>query len=259
MTMVLPVSAMCGNLRKNLGGSHRKQFASELEACLGGGIRGAGDFIGKDARSVETGDQSFDRDTIAAQSGLSRNRYLATSTKRSKQSALGRYGNASRRMIEDVKNIARRRIVGAANDPEGPLAHSGDHDVVSEDLRNLMFVPETLQTGGRQNDSIKLAGAEFTQPGIDVAAKCDEFQSRESMPQLDLAAKTAGSDAGASREFMKHRSIGDERIARIFTFGNGGEVHAVGKLKRDVLQAVYGQIDATVEERFVDFFREQTL
>ena len=120
-------------------------------------------------------------------------------------------------------------------------------------------VPEPFQSGRGQNNSIELAGVEFAQTCIDVTAQSMQIQSRESMPQLNLTPQTAGPDRCAGRQILKFRTVRDECIAWIFAFRNRGEVDSIGKLKWNILQAVHGKIDAAVEQRFVDFLREQTL
>ncbi len=48
-----------------------------------------------------------------------------------------------------------------------------------------------------------------------------------------------------------------QRIARIFALRDRGEDQARGQLRRHVLEAVHGQIDAAVEQRFLDFLGEK--
>src|SRR6267378_3900849 len=79
------------------------------------------------------------------------------------------------------------------------------------------------------------------------------------MPKLDLAAKTAGADRGPGSQFLQLRTIGDEGVARVLPLRNGSKFDTGGKLKRDILHAVNSEIDAAIQERFVDFFREESL
>src|SRR6185369_15444014 len=79
------------------------------------------------------------------------------------------------------------------------------------------------------------------------------------MTQLHLPSKTTGSDPGAVGQILKFRTVRNERIARVLPFGNRSEVDAIGKLKRNVFQAVNSEVNAAIEKSFIEFFREEAL
>src|SRR5215470_17066787 len=79
------------------------------------------------------------------------------------------------------------------------------------------------------------------------------------MSQLHLPAETAGSGQCTRSKVLELRTIRYEGIARILSFGNGDDIDAVGKLKRNIFQTVNGKIDAAVKQRVVDFFGEEPL
>ena len=122
-----------------------------------------------------------------------------------------------------------------------------------------VLVSESLQAGHGQDDRIEFAGVELAQPCIDIATKHDKIQRRESMPQLNLPPQTAGPDCRVRPQFLKLRSIGDECVPWIFTFRNGRRSNTIGQLEGHIFEAVHGKIDAAVEQRFIEFFCEQSL
>ena len=77
------------------------------------------------------------------------------------------------------------------------------------------------------------------------------------MAQLNLPAKAARSDSGAAWKVLEFRSIRNERIARIFALRDCGEIDAVRKLEGDVFQTMNGEVNAPIEECFVEFFGEE--
>jgi hypothetical protein len=119
-------------------------------------------------------------------------------------------------------------------------------------------VAKALEAGCSQDDSVKLAFSEFPKTCVDVAAKVHKIQSREMMPQLHLSSQAAGSYLGATWQILEFHAIRDERIAGIFTFWDSGKIDSIGKLEGDILETVNGQVDAAVQERFIEFFCEKT-
>ena len=115
---------------------------------------------------------------------------------------------------------------------------------------------EAFQAGSREDDSIKLTLGEFSQTRINVASKGYQIQSRETVPKLNLPSKAAGSDPGAAWKVLECRSIRDERIARVFALRDCRKINAPRKLEGDILEAVDSEVDASIEECFVEFFRE---
>src|SRR5262249_39402882 len=77
--------------------------------------------------------------------------------------------------------------------------------------------------------------------------------------QLNLSTQTACANLSAGREFLKACAVGDKRVARVLAFGNGGNVDPSWKLEWHVFQTVDGKIDSSIEQRFIDFFREEAL
>ena len=130
----------------------------------------------------------------------------------------------------------------------------------SRNLRDPFFVAEPFQSGGCQNNPVETRRRPALRRRVStLPRRVMQIQSGESMPQLNLPPETARPDRRAGGQFLKFRSIRDECIAWIFSFRNCGEVDAIGKLEWNIFETVDGKIDAAVEQRFIDFLREQSL
>src|SRR5262249_53085169 len=133
----------------------------------------------------------------------------------------------------------------------------GKHHVVLEYLSNAFLMTEPFQSSDGQNNPIELPRCQFSQASVDIAAQCGEFQSREAMTQLNLAAEAACSNCRAWAQGLERWTIGDEGIAWIFAFGSGAERYSTRELEWDILHAVDGKIDAAIQQRLVNFLREE--
>src|SRR5262249_30997470 len=74
----------------------------------------------------------------------------------------------------------------------------------------------------------------------------------------DSTAQAAGSDCGARRKFLEFWSVRDECVPRDFPWRNGRNREPARQLKGDILQAMRCEIDAPVEQRFIEFLREES-
>src|SRR5262245_3560874 len=79
------------------------------------------------------------------------------------------------------------------------------------------------------------------------------------MSQLNLTPEATRSDRCPGRQILKLRTIRHKRVSRIFALRNRTEIDSNGELKGNILHAMNGKIDPTVEECFVDFLGEKTL
>src|SRR5947209_3070699 len=92
MTMVLPVSAMFGDLGEDFSGAHREQFLTKGEPELGGVSGRAAEFVGNHARAIQTGDQSFNGQAVSIKTGSSGDGNLTAAAKSPQQPAFGHHG-----------------------------------------------------------------------------------------------------------------------------------------------------------------------
>ena len=102
---------------------------------------------------------------------------------------------------------------------------------------------KTLEAGGGHHEGVVFAGVELAQARADVAANGKHFKVRIVHAEHELAAKAGSAHAGAGGHVVKARVLrGDEGVARILAFAHGDEVEALGKLHRNVLEGVHGEI-----------------
>src|SRR5215510_14350309 len=110
ITIVLPVSAMLGDLGKNLSCSHGKQSLTKLESQLNRPFRRSAGFISDDALSIEACDQSFDRELLSLKDRFSSNGNLAAASQRTQESPLGRHSRSSWNMVQDLNQRSRGSV-----------------------------------------------------------------------------------------------------------------------------------------------------
>src|SRR6266699_2315605 len=79
------------------------------------------------------------------------------------------------------------------------------------------------------------------------------------MAKLNLAAETAGSDSRAPAQRLERRTIRDESVTGILALRYCARHNSRGKLERNILHAVDSKIDSAIEQRLVNFLREESL
>src|SRR5215831_16700240 len=104
MTIVLPVSAILGDLGKNLSRSHGKQSLTKLKSQFNRMLCRPAGFVRDDALSIETCDQSFDREPLPLKDRFSSNGNLATAPQRSQESSLGCDSCPCRNVVYDLNH-----------------------------------------------------------------------------------------------------------------------------------------------------------
>src|SRR5438309_8187038 len=75
----------------------------------------------------------------------------------------------------------------------------------------------------------------------------------------DVCSPISRPDSRARPQSLQRGTIRNKSVPRIFTFWDGAKNNPAGKLERHVLHAVDSEIDAVIQERLVDFLREQSL
>ncbi len=103
-------------------------------------------------------------------------------------------------MIERLKKVNQFAVVEAAFDAYCALADGGQRDFRRQRLTNARLQLQTLQSGGRQNNSVILAGVEFRQARSDVAAQRADHQIRAAFANLALTAQAGRADYRALRQ-----------------------------------------------------------
>ena len=104
------------------------------------------------------------------------------------------------------------------------------------------------------------AGLELAQPRLDVAAQRHDAQVGARALGDRLPAQRGGAERRALRQLGERaRLAADEHVARVFAL-EAGRQHQPGRQHgRHVLGRMHGEIDAAVEQRFLDLLGEQAL
>ena len=91
------------------------------------------------------------------------------------------------------------------------------------------------------------------QARLDVAAHVNQLKIRPAIKELGLAPQTAGADDGAFGQLHKPLVFArNESVAGRAALRHGGERQTRDGERRQVLQAMDGNIDAAVEQRVLD-------
>src|SRR5215831_19363768 len=90
MTTVLPLSAIPGDLGKNVSSAHREQLLTKLQPELDRSRVRARQFVRNDSTAIEARDQPFDRKPVSVKCCFACNRHLATAAQSAEQAPLRR-------------------------------------------------------------------------------------------------------------------------------------------------------------------------
>ena len=157
----------------------------------------------------------------------------------------------------------------ADGDADDALAGGGDHGFGVDDGHGDVSEAEAADACKGEEACGAVAAGDFFDAGLDVAAQEDDAEVWPGVEKLGLAAEGVGADGGAGGEdgpwllagvFGGGRgAVGaeDEGVAGVFAFEGAGEDDAGGEFGFEVLEAVDGEVDAAVEEGFVDFLAEE--
>src|SRR4051812_8490414 len=110
---------------------------------------------------------------------------------------------ASGGTIEWAEELLGSCVVAAALDGEGALAGIGE-EMVEGDGVHEGGVEEigTFEAGEGEDDGVKVAGLQFADSGVDVAADAFNFQTGAEGQEQAAAAEGAGADFGAGGKFL---------------------------------------------------------
>src|ERR1700730_385590 len=123
-----------------------------------------------------------------------------------------------------------------------------------------MAAAEAIEAGFREHDRIVFAALDLAQAGVDIAAKIADVEIRADVPQLGLAAKTAGANPGTLPQVRKRGTVaGDKAVSHILTAADCGKREVGRHLRGNVLNAVDGDVDGLFEQRVFQFFDEDPL
>jgi hypothetical protein len=133
------------------------------------------------------------------------------------------------------------------------------HRPQAEAEAGLAAAAEPFETGRGEDEPVDLAVVALAEPRVDVAAQLDDVEVGADREQLRAAADARGSDPRPLGNLGDRLARPDPDVGRVRTRRDAGEREAVGKLPRQVLGAVDGEIDVVFEKRPLDLADEARL
>ena len=121
----------------------------------------------------------------------------------------------------------------------------------------MPFQTEAHKPGLGEHDRVEILLDELAQPRIDVAADLDQLEIGPAMQDLGSPPQAARGNDGAGRELGERRMARrDEHVAGRSSRRHGGERKLRHDDRRQILEAVNGDLDPALEERVLDRLRE---
>ena len=116
-----------------------------------------------------------------------------------------------------------------------------------------MLQAQSIQSGSGQNHRIKFTAVQFSQPRVNIATYIADFNVFAKIKQLSLSPRTARPDASPTRKFTERicccLRIQHQRVANILSLWNRCDLQPIGRYRWQVLQAMNGEVNLTIEQR----------
>jgi hypothetical protein len=150
-------------------------------------------------------------------------------------------------MIQRCQQNCCFSVICAALDPNGTLTHCGKHDAGADTLADAPCHLQAQQTGGSENNGVKITIVQALQASIDVASKILNGKFRKTVAQQRLPAQAAGAHYSTSWKLTQIAKMRrDQRITRIFTLTDDRNMKAFGLGDRHILHRMNRKIDPAI-------------
>ena len=182
------------------------------------------------------------------------------------------------RIVQGRHDLASSRVVAATLQCQCPLSDGRQHETERQQFGNMHGESQSPQARFGQNQDVEIALLEFAEPSLHVAADILHLQVRAGVQQLGPSPQAARADARPGRQpqkgaggfffsqgrrIMRDRKMTlapffstDQRVGGGSPLRYGGQNQSRRHAGRQVLEAVNGQIDPTVEQSPLDFLGE---
>jgi hypothetical protein len=176
-------------------------------------------------------------------------------------------------VIDGGEELAGVFVRSAALDRQGALAGGGEERFLGQGVHGgRVKEARALEAGHGEDDGSVLAGGDFAEAGVDIAADALDAQVRAEGQKLGTAAEGAGAHESVCRqeiEGMREWGSGgveggeDQDVAGVFALGGGGDGQ-VGLIDQghgdgQVFEAVDGEVDLVGEEGLFELAGEEAL
>ena len=251
---------MGAEVGEDLVGAGGQEVGGQASAEGVGFGHGAAGFVADGAVPVGRGDQGGEGQLAGEGfAGQGSDGGLASAFDVAEEGSLGGDGPAGGGVVEDGQEAVEGVVLAADLEAEGALGGGGQHAIEVEQFHGVGEEAEASEPGPGEDGGGIVTVADLGQAGVDVAANVLAAEVGAEGQELGAASEAAGADAGPVREVGQGAAVGgDAEVARVLTLGHGlGEAEAVGGGGGEVLEAVHGQVDATIEEGEFEFAGEE--
>ena len=207
-------------------------------------VGSAVDLAAKGAPSLRIDDEAVQAKLVAVEYGKRRDRYATAAAESTQEGALGRRRHAGVAVVDGGGDASRLVVVAPRLDGEGALARRGQHRFQGNDLRRFVEPAQSRERGGGDDNGVEFARFHLRQARVDVAPDGDDLHVGPQEAQLCGATHAARADARARSQLRQRRlAAAHQRVAGVFAARDGGQGEAVGVSRRQVLEAVDGDVD----------------
>ena len=214
-------------------------------------VRGANDAIMSNGRTVRPREAAEDVELTVSNPRQRADRRATAATRRSEEGSLRFDRNPGIGVVDSGHQAEQAPIVSPDLQGDRPLTRSRWQECRVQPLGDPIGAPQPLQTGGRQDEGVRLAAVEAAEPRVDVAVQRMHVQVGPATPDESDAAWTVGSDAVAGRKILQTmRRVSrthDKHVAWVGSRQEGSDAKTRMLLSRDVLRAVNREVDPAVQ------------
>src|SRR5713101_2424864 len=229
---------------ENIPGARLDQEPSHVLTKLRGLIRRRGGALLDVLHAIDGADTGFEDKFTAFDARPSTERHLAASVKRSKKSALANDGSARFRVVQYCESVGHLRIFQASLNDDGALPDRGHAYVGRKRFTYALAPAEAVETCFRKQDGVIFAAGDFAQARVYIATQFAKVEIGTDVENLGLAAEAAGAHAGDLAKIRKRGAVRrNKAIADVVAAKHGGKAESRGRVARNVLQAVNGNVD----------------
>ena len=127
-----------------------------------------------------------------------------------------------------------------------------------EPLGDMSVQAQAMQARPGEDHGVELPLQGLVQSGLDVSPDGDHLEIPTQVEQLGTAPQRAGSDPSPRGKVLEGSvDRGDQCIGNVLALGHRGEDQFLGPLRRQVLEAVDGDIHRAVKHGALDLLGEQ--
>src|SRR2546425_10178041 len=163
-------------------------------------------------------------------------------------------------MVQSAENSADLRISSASLDGDGALSDGRHANIGGKYLADALAPAQAVEPRFSDYDGVVFAAFNFAKTRVHIAAQVPYVKIRPRVGQLGLPPQAAGADTRTFAQGLQGRAAGGHQtVAHVFTAADRRKEQARGRIRRDIFHAVDGEVNRTFEERFFQFFDEDSL